>query len=61
MGAPVDVISAADFASQGDTDVSTLLRTLAPSYNDNQPISDAATGRSPRPTSATWRRTTRWC
>jgi iron complex outermembrane receptor protein len=41
---PVDVISAADFASQGDTDLSTLLRTLAPSYNVNtQPISDAAT------------------
>ena len=41
---PVDVISAADFVNQGDTDVSTLLRTLAPSYNVNtQPISDAAT------------------
>ncbi len=41
---PIDVISAEDFANQGDTDVSTLLRTLAPSYNVNtQPISDAAT------------------
>ena len=41
---PVDVISAEDFLSQGDTDVSTLLRTLAPSYNVNtQPISDAST------------------
>ena len=41
---PVDVISAADFIDQGDTDVSNLLRTLAPSYNVNaQPISDAAT------------------
>ncbi len=41
---PVDVITAQDFLDQGDTDVSTLLRTLAPSYNVNtQPISDAAT------------------
>ena len=41
---PVDVITAADFQSQGDTDVSNLLRILAPSYNVNtQPISDAAT------------------
>ncbi|MBZ0114677.1 MAG: TonB-dependent receptor [Thermoanaerobaculia bacterium] len=41
---PIDVISADDFASQGDTDVSNLLRNLAPSYNVNsQPISDAAT------------------
>ncbi len=41
---PVDVISAEDFTNQGETDVSTLLRTLAPSYNVNtQPISDAAT------------------
>ncbi|MEM6453903.1 MAG: TonB-dependent receptor [Acidobacteriota bacterium] len=41
---PIDVISAEDFANQGDTDVSNLLRTLAPSYNVNtQPISDAAT------------------
>lgn len=41
---PVDVISSADFLNQGDTDVSNLLRTLAPSYNVNtQPISDAST------------------
>ncbi|MEM7050715.1 MAG: TonB-dependent receptor [Acidobacteriota bacterium] len=41
---PIDVISADDFANQGESDVSTLLRTLAPSYNVNtQPISDAAT------------------
>ncbi len=41
---PIDVISAADFERQGDTDVSNMLRTLAPSYNVNtQPISDAAT------------------
>lgn len=41
---PIDVISAEDFVKQGDTDVSNLLRTLAPSYNVNtQPISDAAT------------------
>ncbi|MEM7351026.1 MAG: TonB-dependent receptor [Acidobacteriota bacterium] len=41
---PIDVISADDFVNQGDTDVSNLLRTLAPSYNVNsQPISDAAT------------------
>ncbi len=41
---PVDVISAEDFVNQGDSDVSNLLRTLAPSYNVNtQPISDAAT------------------
>lgn len=41
---PIDVISSEDFANQGDTDVSNLLRTLAPSYNVNtQPISDAAT------------------
>ncbi len=41
---PIDVISADDFLNQGDTDVSTLLRTVAPSYNVNtQPISDAAT------------------
>ena len=41
---PIDVITADDFANQGDTDISTLLRTLAPSYNVNtQPISDAAT------------------
>lgn len=41
---PVDVITAEDFQKQGDTDVSNLLRTLAPSFNVNtQPISDAAT------------------
>ncbi len=41
---PVDVILAEDFIDQGDTDLSNLLRTLAPSYNVNsQPISDAAT------------------
>ncbi len=41
---PIDVISAEDFTNQGETDVSTLLRNVAPSYNVNtQPISDAAT------------------
>ncbi len=41
---PVDVMSSQDFSSQGDTDLSNLLRTLAPSYNVNtQPISDAST------------------
>ncbi|MGH9382342.1 MAG: TonB-dependent receptor plug domain-containing protein [Thermoanaerobaculia bacterium] len=41
---PVDVISAQEIAQQGDTDLSNLLRNLAPSYNVNsQPISDAAT------------------
>ena len=41
---PIDVISSDDFINQGESDVSTLLRTLAPSYNVNaQPISDAAT------------------
>ena len=41
---PIDVIAADDFVKQGDTDVSNLLRNLAPSYNVNtQPISDAAT------------------
>jgi iron complex outermembrane receptor protein len=41
---PIDVISSEDFSNQGETDVSTLLRTLAPSFNVNmQPISDAAT------------------
>ncbi len=41
---PIDVISGEDFANQGDTDLSNLLRTVAPSYNVNaQPISDAAT------------------
>ncbi len=42
--APVDVISAAELANQGDTDVSNLIRNAVPSYNVNdQPISDAAT------------------
>ncbi len=41
---PIDVIAPDDFVQQGDTDVSTLLRNVAPSYNVNtQPISDAAT------------------
>lgn len=41
---PIDVLSNEDFTNQGDTDLSTLLRTVAPSYNVNmQPISDAAT------------------
>src|SRR5688572_18748619 len=41
---PVDVLSAADFANQGDTDMSNLLRNVVPSFNVNaQPISDAAT------------------
>ncbi len=41
---PVDVLSAAEFANQGDTDLSNLLRNVVPSYNVNaQPISDAAT------------------
>ena len=41
---PVDAISANEFVNQGETDLSNLLRTVAPSYNVNmQPISDAAT------------------
>jgi len=41
---PVDVLTAAEFANQGDTDLSNLLRNVVPSYNVNaQPISDAAT------------------
>jgi iron complex outermembrane recepter protein len=41
---PVDVLSGAEFANQGDTDLSNLLRNVVPSYNVNaQPISDAAT------------------
>jgi iron complex outermembrane receptor protein len=41
---PIDVLTSDDFINQGETDVSTLLRTIAPSYNVNtQPISDAAT------------------
>ena len=42
--APVDVLSADYFTNQGDTDLSTLVRNIVPSYNVNtQPISDAAT------------------
>ena len=41
---PVDVMTSEDFTRQGDSDLSNLLRTLAPSYNVNsQPISDAST------------------
>jgi iron complex outermembrane receptor protein len=41
---PVDVLGADEFANQGDTDLSNLLRNVVPSYNVNaQPISDAAT------------------
>ena len=41
---PIDVISSDDFVNQGDTDLSTQLRNIVPSYNVNtQPISDAAT------------------
>jgi iron complex outermembrane receptor protein len=41
---PIDVLSAKEFANQGDTDLSNLLRNVVPSYNVNtQPISDAAT------------------
>jgi len=41
---PVDAIPAAEIAHQGDTDLSNLLRNVAPSYNVNtQPIADAAT------------------
>ena len=41
---PVDVISAQDFISQGDIDLTNQLRTVVPSFNVNtQPISDAAT------------------
>jgi len=41
--APVDVISAAELLSQGDTDLQNVLRTSVPSFNVNaQPISDAA-------------------
>lgn len=42
--APVDVIGGEEFANQGDTDMSNLLRNAIPSYHVNdQPISDAAT------------------
>ena len=41
---PVDAIASTDFVNQGDTDLSSLLRNIAPSYNVNvQPIADAAT------------------
>ena len=41
---PVDVITAQDFLSQGDVDLTNQLRTVVPSFNVNtQPISDAAT------------------
>jgi len=41
---PVDVITAEQFANQGDSDVANLIRNLVPSYNVRpQPISDAAT------------------
>jgi len=40
----VDVLSADEFANQGGSDMSDLLRNVVPSYNVNaQPISDAAT------------------
>ena len=41
---PVDVIDGEDFATQGYTDMDSMLSTVIPSYNVNtQPISDAAT------------------
>ena len=41
---PIDVMQADEFINQGETDLSNLLRTVAPSWNVNsQPISDAAT------------------
>jgi len=41
---PVDVISAAELMSNGTSDMSSLLRTVSPSYNVNaQAISDGAT------------------
>ena len=41
---PIDVITAQDFVSQGDVDLTNQLRTVVPSFNVNtQPISDAAT------------------
>ena len=41
---PIDVITGDDFINQGATDITTLLRNVAPSFNVNtQPISDAAT------------------
>lgn len=42
--APIDVLSADYFSNQGETDLSSLVRNIVPSYNVNtQPISDAAT------------------
>ncbi len=41
---PLDVVRVADLARQGDTDLSTLIRNVVPSYNvTSEPISDAAT------------------
>ena len=41
---PVDAIASTEFVNQGATDLSSLLRNIAPSYNVNiQPIADAAT------------------
>jgi iron complex outermembrane receptor protein len=41
---PIDVIPSEELTNQGETDLSNLLRTVAPSWNVNsQPISDAAT------------------
>ena len=41
---PIDVINSEELTNQGETDLSNLLRTVAPSWNVNsQPISDAAT------------------
>lgn len=41
---PIDVVGGDDFANQGSSDLSSLLRNVVPSYNVNsQPISDAAT------------------
>lgn len=40
---PVDVVPVSDLARQGDSDLSTLLRNVVPSYNVTaEPISDAA-------------------
>ena len=51
---PIDVVPVSDLASQGDTDLSTLLRNVVPSYNvTSEPISDAASiapsGEHPQP------------
>ena len=41
---PLDVVPVSDLARQGDTDLSTLIRNVVPSYNVTaEPISDAAT------------------